>query len=297
MGYINLFLSTPCSIRINHRQLVVRGEEEHSFPVEDLNSVLIETAECTITSYALSTLSDAGAVVFTCDGKHLPNGVILPLNSYYRPLKILKLQQNIPKPLQKQLWQSIVKRKIENQATCVEFTSNEPVDDLYSLAKSVSSDDAKNLEAVAANLYFKKIFGKDFVRRDDSFINLALNYGYSIVRGLIARTLTVYGFEPSIGVHHASELNNFNLADDIIEPFRPIVDMIVFNFIGQEKLTPQIKKQLFALINQDVEINGQIYALSYAVELVVQSLKNCLTSGKCELLLPKILPICMHRYE
>ena len=244
MGYINLFLSTPCSIRINHGQLVVRGEEEHGFPVEDLNSVLIETAECTITSYALSTLSDAGAVVFTCDGKHLPNGVILPLNSYYRPLKILKLQQNIPKPLQKQLWQSIVKRKIENQATCVEITSNEPVDDLYSLAKSVSSDDAKNLEAVAANLYFKKIFGKDFVRRDDSFINLALNYGYSIVRGLIARTLTVYGFEPSIGVHHASELNNFNLADDIIEPFRPIVDMIVFNFIGQEKLTPQIKKQL-----------------------------------------------------
>ena len=203
----------------------------------------------------------------------------------------------MPKPLQKQLWQSIVKRKIENQATCVEFTSNEPVDDLYSLAKSVSSDDAKNLEAVAANLYFKKIFGKDFVRRDDSFINLALNYGYSIVRGLIARTLTVYGFEPSIGVHHASELNNFNLADDIIEPFRPIVDMIVFNFIGQEKLTPQIKKQLFALVNQDVEINGQIYALSYAVELVVQSLKNCLMSGKCELLLPKILPICMHRYE
>ena len=129
MGYINLFLSTPCSIRINHGQLVVRGEEEHSFPVEDLNSVLIETAECTITSYALSTLSDAGAVVFTCDGKHLPNGVILPLNSYYRPLKILKLQQNIPKPLQKQLWQSIVKRKIENQATCVEFTSNEPVED------------------------------------------------------------------------------------------------------------------------------------------------------------------------
>lgn len=297
MGYINLFLSTPCSIRINHGQLVVRGEEEHSFPVEDLNSVLIETAECTITSYTLSTLSDAGAVVFTCDGKHLPNGVILPLNSYYRPLKILKLQQNMPKPLQKQLWQSIVKRKIENQATCVEFTSNESVDDLYSLAKSVSSDDAKNFEAVAANLYFKKIFGKDFVRRDDSFINLALNYGYSIVRGLIARTLTVYGFEPSIGVHHASELNNFNLADDIIEPFRPIVDMIVFNFIGQEKLTPQIKKQLFALMNQDVEINGQIYALSYAVELVVHSLKNCLMSGKCELLLPKILPICMHRYE
>ena len=114
MGYINLFLSTSCSIRINHGQLVVRGEEEHSFPVEDLNSVLIETAECTITSYALSTLSDAGAVVFTCDGKHLPNGVILPLNSYYRPLKILKLQQNMSKPLQKQLWQSIVKRKIEN---------------------------------------------------------------------------------------------------------------------------------------------------------------------------------------
>lgn len=297
MGYVNVFVSSPCNLSVKNRQLIVKGQEEHSFPLEDMNALLIESAECNVSGYALQALADAGVVVFTCDSRHLPNGVLTPYNCYYRQLKILNLQLNISKPLQKQLWQTIIRRKIENQALCVRMCSDESNNDLLTLAKSVSSDDSGNCEATAANIYFKKIFGKGFVRRDDSFVNAALNYGYSLIRGLIARTLAVYGFESSLGIHHSNELNAFNLADDLIEPFRPVVDMLVFNMSGSETLSANDKKRLFSLLNQDVQINGGIYSLSYAVEITVQSLKNSMAEGKNILQLPEILPISMHRYE
>ncbi len=298
MGYINVFLSKPCRIFVKNRQLVVEGETDNSFPIEDLNSVLIESGECSVTSTALRSLADAGVVLFVCDEKHLPNGVMLPFNAYYRPLKTLELQLSISKPKQKQLWQSIVKQKINNQATCLALCCKEQESRyLFDLVKRVNSDDAKNTEATAANYYFKKLFGSDFERRNDNFINSVLNYGYTIVRGLIARTLAVYGFETSIGLHHVNQLNNFNLADDIIEPYRPVVDLIAYSMTEYDEFTPEIKKILFNLINQDVKINGQIHALSYATELTVQSLKVCFEKDNSEIMLPELLPLGTHRYE
>lgn len=297
MGYINVFLSKPCKLFVKNKQLVVSGDEEHSFPIEDLNSVLIETGECSVSSMALRSLADDGVALFLCDEKHLPNGILVPYKNYYRQLNTLNLQLGISKPLQKQLWQSIVKQKIFNQATCLTLCSDADADYLFDLAKAVSSDDAKNHEATAANYYFKKMFGTDFCRRNECFVNGALNYGYSLIRGLIARTLAVYGFEASFGLHHANQLNNFNLADDLIEPYRPIVDLVVCNMDGYTEMTPTVKRKLFSLFNQDVDMDGSIYALSYAVELTVQSLKSSLESGNAKLLLPKILPIGTHRYE
>lgn len=297
MGYINVFLSSPCRVFVKNKQLIVQGQEENSFPIEDLNSLLIETGECTLTSCALRTLADAGVTTFVCDEKHLPNGVLLPYESYYRPLKVLDLQLGVSKPLQKQLWQAIIKQKIFNQATCLLLCSDESAEYLFNLSKSVNSDDSKNNEAIAANYYFKKLFGSDFVRRNECFVNFALNYGYSLIRGLIARTLVVYGFESSFGLHHSNSLNNFNLADDLIEPYRPIVDLMVYNMEGNDELTPQVKGNLFSLFNQDVDMNGNVYSLSYAVQLTVQSLKNSLEKGEVNLLLPKVLPLGIHKYE
>lgn len=298
MGYINVFLSKPCRLFVKNRQLVVEGETDNSFPIEDLNSVLIESGECNVTSTALRSLADNGVAVYVCDEKHLPNGVFLPYKTYYRPLKTLELQLSVSKPLQKQLWQNIVKQKIFNQATCLVLCGKaEDAQYLFDLSKRVNSDDTKNSEATAANYYFKKMFGVDFERRNDNFINSALNYGYAIVRGIIARTLTVHGFEASFGLHHVNQLNNFNLADDIIEPYRPIVDLIVDGMTEYNELIPDAKRKLFLLMNQDVDIDGQAHALSYAVELTVQSLRNCLEQGKAEITLPKVLPIRIHKYE
>ncbi len=297
MGYINVFLSTPCSVLIKNKQLVIQGESTHSFPVEDMNALMIESSETTVSGYALQTLADNGVVVFTCDRMHLPNGVLLPLNAYYRSLKILNCQLSITKPLKKQLWQSIVKRKIENQAACVKLATDDDADDLISLAGEVCSNDSKNVEAVAANLYFKKLFGKDFLRREESFVNSALNYGYSLVRGVIARTLSVLGFEPSFGLHHCNELNNFNLADDLIETYRPVVDLMVHNLCGYDDLTPDVKKKLFSILNCDVLISNEIQPLSYAVELTVRSLRRSYETNENHLALPQLLPFKMHSYE
>ena len=298
MGYINVFVSKPCRIAVKNRQLTIVGESELSFPIEDLNAVLLETGECNVTVMALRALADAGVVVFVCDERHVPNGVMIPFKTYYRSLKVLNLQINMAKPLKKQLWQAIVRQKIVNQATCMVLCDKaEDAKYLFDLSKEVNSADSRNAEAVAASYYFKKVFGDRFTRERDLFINDALNYGYSLVRGTIARTLSVYGFETSFGLHHCNQLNNFNLADDLIEPFRPVVDGMVYALREKETLDGDVKRLLFSVFTTDVEVDGQKYALSYAVELMVQSLRAVLEGERNSLLLPQIVKTQTHRYE
>lgn len=297
MGYINIFLSSPCKVTIKNKQLTIQGEGRETIPLEDVNSLMIETQECNITSYALQSLAKENVAVFVCDKSHTPNGIILPFGSYYRQLKVIKEQLKVSKPLHKQLWQSIIKQKICNQAEVCRL-ANIP-SNLLELHKQVNSGDTANIEAVAANIYFKLLFGRDFGRQKECGINACLNYGYAIVRGLIARTLVAHGFLPCLGIHHINEFNNFNLADDIIEPYRPIVDLIVYNNLDsiETTLTTQMKRNLFGIVNNDVLINGQVHSVSYAVELTVQSLLACYSNTEQKLLLPKILPINQHSYE
>lgn len=299
MGYINVFLSSPCKISIIHRQLVVQGEELEKFPLEDLNCLLFESHECTVTSYALQSLAEHNVAVFLCDKYHMPSGALLPFNGYYRQKKTLDLQISLSKPLQKQLWTQIVKQKITNQAEVCKLNALEEYVRITALVKEVNSGDTTNVEAIAANIYFKILFGKGFSRQNESGINACLNYGYAILRGLISRTLVAYGFQPCIGLHHCNELNSFNLADDIIESFRPVVDLLVFNNIGlvKNQLDTTLKKLIFGIVNTDVLINNQMCSLSYAVELVVQTLLSSITKGTNELSLPNILPIKSHSYE
>lgn len=299
MGFVNLFLSSPCKLTIKNRQLCVQGDCEHKYPLEDLNSIMVENNQCNVSSSALQSLAQNGVATFFCDKKHMPNGVLVPFNIYFRQKKTIVLQNEISKPLKKQLWQKIVISKIENQAQNLEFCKCENSQKLYEISKKVLSDDSQNFEAVAANLYFRNLFGKSFVRRQEDFVNAALNYGYTVLRGCIARTLVCYGFEASIGLHHRNELNNFNLADDLIEPFRPIVDLLVFNICKANfcELNPQVKKYLYNVVNLDVEINGQIQSVHHAIELEIQSLGKSLCNGECKLLLPKLMPVALHKYE
>lgn len=299
MGFANIFVASPCSLSVKNRQLVVRGEEERRFAIEDINSVMIESQECAVSSYALQALANADAAVFVCDRTHMPCGVLLPYKGHFKQLASLKSQLDAPRPLQKRMWQSIVVRKIENQAKCCDMCVGTS-DGLKELAGRVMSGDSGNAEAVAAALHFKTLFGGGFSRKDEGKgINALLNYAYAIVRGLIARTLAVYGFEASIGIHHRNMLNAFNLADDLIEPFRPIADMAVWRLIsdGQTALTTEVKRTLFALTVADVEIDGQLHALSYAVELVVQSFAKSLKAQENILTLPKPVAFAAHRYE
>ena len=300
MAFINIFISKPAKLNIKNKQLEVVSEITKSFPIEDINSIIIDSLQVNITAYTLSELIENKVAIVMCNQQHLPNGIMLPCNNHSRQLKILKHQMELPLPIKKQLWQQIIKQKIFNQASVLKILGLSGFDKLEYYSKAVLSNDSTNLEATAANFYFKKLFGQDFTRSDNNILNAALNYGYTILRSIIARTIIAYGLEPVLGLFHKSELNNFNLADDIIEPFRPVVDLFVAQnkeFYELDELTPKLKASLVNLLNVNILINKKEYNVSYAIEEMIKSLQNAIIFKKGDIELPSILDLKLHSYE
>lgn len=299
MAYRNLMIASSAHIKIKNEQLIINTDKDYSIPIEDINSLLIESRQATITMASLSALAQKGVTVFLCDEKHTPCAVMMPFAQHSRNVCMLKLQENLSQPLQKQLWQQIVKAKINNQGKCLELLNKAAeAKQLYALSKNVLSGDTNNTEATAARFYFKNLFSTDFIRSDDTDIrNSFLNYGYAILRGHIARLITSYGFIPMLGIHHRSEVNSYNLADDFIEPFRPIVDLYVARITNFTALNTQHKASLYNLLNMDVDSGGQTHSVSYAAERTIQSFSRCCQKTSKELLLPKLLELRQHTYE
>ena len=298
MGYINIFVSKDAHVFVKNNQLFLENNDNRvDYPLEDMNSIMIENLGTTISTYTLSKFAEYGILCFICNQNHLPTGVVLPFCEHYQTLSIFKNQVEATKPLQKQLWKTIIENKIGNQNEVLNICGG--ADSLKKLKETVLSGDSTNNEAKASLLYFKELFGKDFVRRDDNVsINGFLNYGYSIVRGFVARSIVVHGMQPFLGIFHSNQYNQFNLADDLIEIFRPIVDLYVKIYLSHEKeLSTKIKSELFNIINLDVMIDGQIQPLSYAIELFVQSFQKSLKENKNCLKEIKIIGLEMHQYE
>lgn len=298
-------ISNSAQIKSKNKQLqiILASDENHTVPIEDINSLMLETEKVQISSHALRELTLNGTAVYLCDEKHMPCGVLLPLNSHSRQLKILQLQLNMKKPLQKRLWQQLVQQKISNQAECLKICENDGHVKLVSMVKRVQSGDATYVEAQAAAQYFKMLFGSNFKRKnkpsskETDIWNASINYGYSIIRAMIARNLVVYGFEPSLGIFHHSETNRFNLADDLLEPFRPIIDLYTVTNIEGEKFTTDHKRQLYNLVNIEVKLDNEHHSLMYAAERTVKSLAAVCRNDEGRLVLPELIPIKMHSYE
>lgn len=299
MEYRNIFLTTPARLSVQRGQLVIEQTEKRTVPLEDISALLIESPQVTLTARAVSSLAVSGVTVFFCDEKHLPCCQILPTNQFCRQRKLLTAQYELGKPLQKQLWQQIIIRKIENQAKCLALAGREGAQELRQMAGRVLSGDSDNREAVAAAFYFPALFGEAFSRGAEDSRNAALNYGYAILRGCIARNLVIHGLEPCIGLHHRSELNNFNLADDLIEPYRPIVDLFVATHFSEdtEVLTPDQKVMLFNLTNFLIKQAGKQYRIFSAIGRSCASLANCICEKSQKLELPELMPLEQHRYE
>ncbi len=299
MGYINIFISKPAQISVKNRQLIIDGEDKRYFPIEDISVIMLESTQCSVSTYALKEFADNGIAVYLCDDKHVPCGLMLPFNNHSRQMQMLTKQIEMSKPLKKQIWQHIVKQKIYNQAECIRLASGEICDNLYKMSKDVLSDDGDNREAVAASFYFRRLFEHNFNRSQDNFINACLNYGYAILRGMIARAVVVAGLNPNLGVHHKNILNNYNLADDLIEPFRPYVDLMTYKIIedGEKELSTNVKRKLFSLSNISVNIDEKDQPIHYAIEIMVDSVLKSLKTNKDCLVVPKISNIKMHEYE
>lgn len=294
MAFINILVGNQAKISVKNKQLLLSNEQNcDSFPLEDINCIILENLQTCVSTYSLSKLAEKGVVVFICDEKHLPNASLLPFNSHFNQLKVYKLQSSLSAPLRKQLWQNIVMHKIENQNECLKLCQKEEV--LKDLIKKVRSDDATNIEAISASKYFRKLFYTSFTREQDNNINSALNYGYAILRSVIARNIVCHGLVPFLGLKHCNEFNNYNLADDLIEVFRPFVDLFVFeNF--DLKFDKEYKMQLFNLLNKNCLIGNAKYTLSYAMEIFVQSFVDSLQSESDKLKFPKLIELENHEF-
>lgn len=299
MAYRNIMIANSANINISKEQLIITTDAKHSVPLEDISSVLFENRQTNITMATLSELGKRGITVYFCDEKHTPCAIMLPFAQHSRNFGMIKLQEEMTVPRQKNLWQQLVKAKITNQSLCLQYLDKEAESQyLLAMTKNVLSGDSNNVEATAALYYFKHLFDDNFYRGDDNDArNAYLNYGYAILRGHIARLIACYGFLPMKGLHHKSELNAFNLADDFIEPLRPIVDLYVAKLKDCSELKTEQKRCLYNLLNMEIESGGQKHSVSYAAERMIQSFTRCCQSKTKELILPKLLPLKQHTYE
>lgn len=299
MVWRSVMISRPARLRREHFSLAIDQEETAFVPFEDIAVIVLNHREITLTHPVLSACAEYGIGLYATGQNHQPAGVFLPFLPHSRTTRMMRKQLGIAKPVAKQAWASIVRRKIENQAACLKLCGAKGVDRLESYARRVRSGDPDNLEAQAAAFYFAQLFGTDFTRSDARWTNAALNYGYAVLRGAIARGLVAHGLHPTVGLFHDSEQNAFNLADDLIEPFRPLVDLHVKKHaaLTEGELIPADKQALVALLNVDVGMPQGRMAVLSAIEYAVESLVRVYEEEAKELDLPVLVGLQAHRLE
>lgn len=300
MVWRSVMISRPAKLRREHYSLAIEQEQTAFVPFEDIAVIMLNHREISLTHPVLSACGEYGISLFATGDTHHPSGVFLPFLSHSRATRWLRFQLDLPRPLAKQTWAAIVRKKVSNQASCIKLAGIEGADRLAALAQKVKSGDSTRIEGQAAAFYFTQLFGRDFHRGQERWLNAALDYGYAILRGTIARGLVAHGLLPSLGLFHASEQNAFNLADDLIEPFRPLVDLYVAKRRSPDntELLPNDKAELIALLNVDVGMPSGVTSALSAIELAVESLARIYESGTEGVLeLPTLIGLREHQRE
>ncbi|MBC7765543.1 MAG: type II CRISPR-associated endonuclease Cas1 [Hyphomonadaceae bacterium] len=298
MAWRTLFIATPTKLSVKNSQLCIIQEETVTVPLEDISVIILECPQINMSVATLSLLLEARIVLYTCDNKHLPNGVLLPFNVHSRQTKMNQVHMGLTEPFKKRSWQQVVTRKIQNQAKCLELLECKGTDYLIKLSHNVLSGDSDNREGVAAKYYFAQLFGK-FTRLDETPLNAALDYGYAIMRGAVARSIVSYGFIPCLGIFHRSEVNQFNLADDFMEVLRPVIDLwAAQHMIDQHELTKEYRARLVNLLHHDIKIRDENQTVLHAIQVMLSSFSSACQSGDFKKLqLPELIPLQLHSYE
>ncbi len=297
-----LCFSNRAHLCCRNRQLIIRIDDpatgkpqEHSRPIEDIGVVVIESEQVTLSSYLISALLENKIAIIICNDKHMPAGLMLPIVGNTEQSERYDAQITASLPLKKQLWQQTIAMKIRNQGAVLKKVNNLEIGNMLAWSTQVRSGDPDNLEGRAAAYYWRNLFGEDsgFVRRqegDDP--NGLLNYGYAILRAVIARSLVASGLIPTLGIHHSNKYNAYCLADDIMEPYRPYVDLMVVNLIRKFHLPPEIsketKKHLLTIPTIDVKMGKLSRPLMVAASMTTASLAKCYLGETRKLVYPEI---------
>ena len=301
MVWRSVVISQPAKLKREHFSLVVEQTQSACVPFEDIAVIVLNNREITLTHPVLSACAEYGISLFSTGDNHQPNGVFLPFLQHSRATRMQRLQLGLDKPTAKRAWATIVQSKIRNQAQCMRLRGVSAPERLDSYARRVRSGDTGNMEAQASAYYFPQVFGRSFHRSQDVWVNAALDYGYAVMRGACARALVAHGMLPSVGLFHSSEQNAFNLADDLIEPYRPIVDLHVAEQLPPhdcDGLRPADKLGLIGLLNVDVAMPRGTMSVLASVEQAAESLARLFDSGNEQVLeMPQLLGLNQHRYE
>lgn len=280
-----LMLANPVYLSHRNRQLILsyrdREKEDRTVPIEDIGVVVMEDMQITITHSCISAMMQNNVALITCDDRHMPTGLLLPLDGSHTQTEKFRHQIEASLPLKKQLWQQTVQQKINNQARVLEMNGVK-AKNMRHWAKSVKSGDPDNFEARAAAFYWQNIFSEhiDFNRhRGGDPPNNLLNYGYAILRAVVARSLVSSGLLPTLGIFHRNKYNAYCLADDIMEPYRPFVDRIVLGILEDnlemEELTTELKMRLLTIPQVDVFFEGGSGPLLVGMSRTTASLARC----------------------
>ncbi|HSV72132.1 MAG TPA: type II CRISPR-associated endonuclease Cas1, partial [Chthonomonadales bacterium] len=285
-------IASAARLSLREGQMLVEreGEPPARVPVEDLGVVVLDHAPITMTARLLSALTAQGAAVVVSDAKHLPAGVLLPMAGSSLHARVLRGQIAASLPRTKRLWQAIVRAKVREQAEVLrEFTGRDH--GLAALAKRVGSGDAGNLEGRAARAYFPALFGQAFLRDPDlPGVNARLNYGYAVLRAAVARAVTGAGLHPALGIHHRNQYDAHALADDLMEPLRPLVDAMVRARLGDEDpggdMDVAERHALLEVLCATVAWDGKRVPLTVALESYAATFRACLLGEEARLRCP-----------
>ncbi|MBN2175294.1 MAG: type II CRISPR-associated endonuclease Cas1 [Bacteroidales bacterium] len=293
-----LYIGNPCFLLKKQNQLVVDygdGVENKQVPIEDIGLMVVDHYQVKMTTALIQALIENNSAVLICDEKHLPAGMMLPMSQHHAFTEKMYYQLEASLPLKKNLWQQTIVAKIKNQAAMLESCGVDSEKMLY-WARQVRSGDPDNYEGRAAAYYWDNLFTEveTFKRfRHGEPPNNLLNYGYAILRSIVARSLVASGMIPSVGIHHRNKYNPYCLADDIMEPYRPYVDGVVLAVMeleeNIEELTPDIKKKLLAVASVDVNIGNQSSPLMVGMQRTTASLMKCFEGTAKKLLFPTII--------
>lgn len=300
MGWRIIIVENSGKLYLKNKQLILKTENENkSIPIEDIDFIILDNRQITITHPLMNELVQNCILLMTTNEKHEISGILFSYWNQYRKLEILNKQIDISVPLKKQLWKKIIEQKILNQSLVLKKYFINRFEHLVEYSKKVKSGDSSNLEAISSAFYFNALFSCDnykFVRQDFkcskvSTLNAALNYTYSIIRSIIIKYIVGTGFIPYLGIFHKSKTNSFNLADDLMESFRPIADFHVYKYKDKLKennfnrLDKNMRQEMQKIYLYELLIDGKWTRFSAACRIITFSFLNAINENNCNNLL------------
>jgi len=295
-----LYFGNPTYLSFKNKQLHIRvkpekeGEEEKTItrPIEDIGMIILDSYQITISHHCIKALQNNKAAIVSCDDHHMPHSIMLPMEGHTLQSERYRIQMEASVPLKKNLWQQTIEAKIQNQLSVLDKLML-PTKRLEVLIKRVQSGDPQNIEGQAA-AYYWKTYIDGFIRdRDGDPPNNLLNYGYAILRAMIARALVSSGLMLTLGIHHKNKYNAFCLADDIMEPYRPFVDLIVHNMYDEENLESFLRKEskahLLSIAQVDAWFDKRRSPLMVGMSTTTASLYQCFAGEKRKIIYPMLI--------